>query len=70
LRVTEFTMSDDSPTQARERVEEVYRSESRHVLAMLIRLLGDFDAAEEALHEAFVAATEQSGGAGGSAHRG
>ncbi|MDF0665965.1 MAG: RNA polymerase sigma factor [Nitrospira sp.] len=52
-------MSDDSPTQARERVEEVYRSESRHVLATLIRLLGDFDAAEEALHEAFVAATEQ-----------
>jgi RNA polymerase sigma-70 factor (ECF subfamily) len=40
-------------------VEEVYRSQSRHVLAMLIRLLGDFDAAEEALHEAFAAATEQ-----------
>ena len=40
-------------------VEEVYRSESRHVLATLIRLLGDFDAAEEALHEAFIAATEQ-----------
>ncbi|MCS6306248.1 MAG: RNA polymerase sigma factor [Nitrospira sp.] len=48
-------MSDESLTQ----VEEVYRSESRHVLATLIRLLGDFDAAEEALHEAFVAATEQ-----------
>lgn len=48
-------MSDKSLTQ----VEEVYRSESRHVLATLIRLLGDFDAAEEALHEAFVAATEQ-----------
>ena len=40
-------------------MEEVYRSESRHVLATLIRLLGDFDAAEEALHEAFVAAAEQ-----------
>ncbi len=52
-------MSDESLKQARERVEEVYRSESRHVLATLIRLLGDFDAAEEALHEAFVAATEQ-----------
>jgi RNA polymerase sigma-70 factor (ECF subfamily) len=48
-------MSDESLTQ----VEEVYHSESRHVLATLIRLLGDFDAAEEALHEAFVAATEQ-----------
>jgi RNA polymerase sigma-70 factor, ECF subfamily len=52
-------MRDESLKQTRERVEEVYRSESRHVLATLIRLLGDFDAAEEALHEAFVAATEQ-----------
>jgi len=52
-------MADESPKQARERVDEVYRSESRQVLATLIRLLGDFDAAEEALHEAFVAATEQ-----------
>jgi RNA polymerase sigma-70 factor, ECF subfamily len=40
-------------------IEAVYRSESRRVLATLIRLLGDFDIAEEALHEAFVAAVEQ-----------
>ncbi|WP_370693605.1 RNA polymerase sigma factor [Nitrospira tepida] len=40
-------------------VEAVYRSESRQVLATLIRLLGDFDTAEEALHEAFAAAVEQ-----------
>ncbi len=40
----------------REKVEEVYRSESRKVLATLIRLLGDFDLAEEALHDAFAAA--------------
>ena len=40
-------------------VESVYRSESRRVLATLIRLLGDFDAAEEALHDAFAAAVEQ-----------
>ena len=59
MRVTECNMSDESLNQARERVEEVYRSQSRHVLATLIRLLGDFDAAEEALHEAFAAATEQ-----------
>ena len=39
-------------------IEEVYRSESRRVLATLIRVLGDFDLAEEALHEAFAAATE------------
>jgi RNA polymerase sigma-70 factor (ECF subfamily) len=39
--------------------DEVYRSESRQVLATLIRLLGDFDLAEEALQEAFAAAVEQ-----------
>lgn len=48
------------PTMAaREKVEETYRAESRHVLATLIRLLGDFDAAEEALQDAFAAAMEQ-----------
>ncbi len=52
-------MSDDRSKQARVRVDEVYRSDSRQVLATLIRLLGDFDAAEEALHEAFAAAMEQ-----------
>jgi len=45
--------------QVRETVSAVYLSESRRVLATLIRLLGDFDAAEEALHEAFRAALEQ-----------
>ena len=40
-------------------VDAVYRSESRRVLATLIRLLGDFDAAEEALHDAFIAAVER-----------
>ena len=40
-------------------VDSVYRSESRRVLATLIRLLGDFDLAEEALHDAFTAAMEQ-----------
>jgi RNA polymerase sigma-70 factor, ECF subfamily len=43
----------------RETMEAVYRTESRAVLATLIRLLGDFDLAEEALHEAFRAALEQ-----------
>jgi RNA polymerase sigma-70 factor, ECF subfamily len=46
-------------TRAREMVEAVYRSDSRRVLATLIRLLGDFDVAEEALHDAFRAALEQ-----------
>jgi len=44
---------------ARNMVDTVYRSDSRHVLATLIRLLGDFDIAEEALHDAFRAALEQ-----------
>ena len=42
-----------------ETIEAVYRSESRRVLATLIRLLRDFDLAEEALHDAFAAAVEQ-----------
>jgi RNA polymerase sigma-70 factor (ECF subfamily) len=44
---------------ARATVDEIYRLESRRVLATLIRLLGDFDRAEEAMHDAFVAAVEQ-----------
>ena len=42
-----------------ETVDAVYRAESRRVFATLVRLLGDFDLAEEALHEAFRAALEQ-----------
>ena len=45
--------------RARQAVDAVYRSDSRRVLATLIRLLGDFDRAEEAMHEAFAAAVEQ-----------
>src|SRR3954463_10811722 len=40
-------------------VDSVYRADSRRVLATLIRLLGDFDLAEEALHDAFTAAVER-----------
>jgi RNA polymerase sigma-70 factor (ECF subfamily) len=43
----------------RETVDAVYRADSRRVLATLIRLLGDFDLAEEALHDAFTAAVER-----------
>src|SRR6187549_741936 len=42
----------------REQIDDVYRSDSRRVLATLIRLLGDFDRAEEAMHDAFVAALD------------
>src|SRR5215218_613051 len=49
-----------NPVEAsREKVGVVYRSESRRVFATLIRLLGDFDLAEDALHNAFAAALEQ-----------
>jgi RNA polymerase sigma-70 factor (ECF subfamily) len=44
---------------AQDRIADIYRSESRRVFATLVRLLGDFDTAEEALHEAFRAALEQ-----------
>src|SRR3989475_242858 len=52
-------MSEESAERAREMVDAVYRSDSRRVLATLIRLLGDFDLAEEALQDAFAAAVEQ-----------
>lgn len=49
----------DKDGRVDEVVEATYRSESRRVLATLIHLLGDFDRAEEALHDAFIAAVEQ-----------
>ncbi|MBK9029184.1 MAG: RNA polymerase sigma factor [Propionivibrio sp.] len=52
-------MNKSSPDQAQSMVDAVYRRDSRRVLATLIRLLGDFDLAEEAMHEAFRAALEQ-----------
>ena len=42
--------------QTRELLDSLYREDSRRILATLIRLLGDFDLAEEAMHEAFAAA--------------
>jgi RNA polymerase sigma-70 factor (ECF subfamily) len=51
-------MTENSTNRIRENVEAVYRSESRRILATLIRLLGDFELAEDALHDAFRAALE------------
>ena len=51
-------MSGDA-ARIRETVDALYRSDSRRVFATLIRLLGDFDLAEEALHDAFAAALER-----------
>jgi RNA polymerase sigma-70 factor (ECF subfamily) len=52
-------MTENPAERLRESVEAIYRAESRRVLATLIRLLGDFDLAEEALHDAFTAALAQ-----------
>ena len=52
-------MTEDAAGDARQAVDAVYRAESRRVLATLIRLLGDFDLAEEALHDAFAAALDR-----------
>ncbi|HEY2411285.1 MAG TPA: RNA polymerase sigma factor [Pirellulaceae bacterium] len=53
-------MEDNRSTiESHETIEAVYRTESRRVFATLVRLLGDFDRAEEALHEAFASAIEQ-----------
>src|SRR6266478_2106036 len=52
------TETPNSPQAVREQIEAAYRAESRRVLATLIRVLGDFDLAEEALHDAFASAME------------
>jgi len=52
-------MSENAGDRMREAVDAVYRAESRRVFATLVRLLGDFDLAEESLHDAFRAALEQ-----------
>jgi RNA polymerase sigma-70 factor (ECF subfamily) len=48
----------NQPRERNEQIDAIYRSDSRRVLATLIRLLGDFDLAEEALHDAFIAALD------------
>jgi RNA polymerase sigma-70 factor (ECF subfamily) len=52
-------MSDDAARHVPARVDAIYRAESRRIFATLVRLLGDFDLAEEAVHDAFRAALEQ-----------
>src|ERR1700675_4574556 len=52
-------VTEETNAKAHAAVDAIYRAESRRVFATLVRLLGDFDLAEEALHEAFGAALEQ-----------
>jgi RNA polymerase sigma-70 factor, ECF subfamily len=54
--MSERVMSESSTEQIRELLDSLYRVDSGRILATLIRLLGDFDLAEEAMHEAFAAA--------------
>ena len=51
-------MTAEASRAVRDRIDELYRSESRRVFASLVRLLGDFDLADEGTHEAFAAAVE------------
>src|SRR5881392_3323176 len=59
-----FLENDQTEQPVRRTVEELYCAESRRVFATLVRLLGDIDLAEEALHDAFQAALEQWPGRG------
>ncbi len=52
-------MTENTGEQIRASLDEVYRTESRRILATLIRLLGDFDLAEDALHDSLRAALER-----------
>lgn len=52
-------MTETLSEEIREQIETVYRSDSGRILATLIRLLGDFDLAEDALHDAFTTALER-----------
>src|SRR3954462_8069714 len=52
-------MEENAPETVRKTVDEIYRAESRRVFATLVRILGDFDLAEEAMHDAFASAVEQ-----------
>ncbi|PQO39849.1 RNA polymerase sigma factor [Bremerella cremea] len=52
-------MVEEKSREVRQMVDELYRQESRRVFATLVRLLGDFDLAEEAMHEAFTSAVEK-----------
>src|ERR1700677_4825365 len=51
-------MKYDSPATIRARIDDLYRSESRRVFASLVRMLNDFDLADDAMHEAYAAALE------------
>jgi RNA polymerase sigma-70 factor, ECF subfamily len=54
-----IVLTEQTAEQVRQKVDAVYRSESRRIFATLVRLLGDFELAEDALHDAFGAALER-----------
>lgn len=56
-----FPVSSDAFATINELIDDLYRRESRRVFASLVRLLNDFDLADDAMHEAFTAAVESWG---------
>ena len=54
----QINMNLDASVTIRDRIDDLYRSDSRRVFASLVRLLNDFDLADDAMHEAFAAAVE------------
>ena len=62
--IFESDMADENQDNISRHIDEIYRSESPRVLATLVRMLGDLDRAEEAMHEAFAAAVKQWPGVG------
>ena len=57
--IASFNMNNVVTATARELLDSLYRVDSGRILATLIRLLGDFDLAEEAMREAFAAALDR-----------
>src|SRR5215813_13475321 len=53
-----IAMKPEASVTIRDRIDDLYRSESRRVFASLVRLLKDFDLADDAMHEAYAAAVE------------
>jgi RNA polymerase sigma-70 factor (ECF subfamily) len=58
MRSKTIDMEHDASAMIHDQIDDLYRSESRRVFAALVRLLNDFDLADDAMHEAFAAAIE------------
>jgi RNA polymerase sigma-70 factor, ECF subfamily len=59
FRLVKIAFMSDTPDQVSRLIDSLYRTDARRIFATLVRLLGDFELAEEALHDAFASAIEQ-----------